>query len=79
MPAARWAAAGAKMSLPWNVRDTGASTTSGLWISTADSTPPSSSQASDSSPLSGPTRSAAPAAVAIAPRSDPTPGSTTAT
>ncbi len=80
MPAARWAAAGENTSRPWNVRETGWRMTSADVISTAESAPPSASHASDSNPLSGPTKSAPEAdPTAIDPRPEPTPGSTTAT
>ena len=61
-PAARCAAAGAKTSRPWNVCDTGCRTMASDVISTAASAPPSASHAMDSTPLSGPTRSAPEAA-----------------
>ena len=54
-PPASRAATGAKMSRPWNVADTGGSANGERPMSTASTTPPARSAASDSSPLSGPT------------------------
>ena len=49
-------------------------------MAAASSAPPSAAQATESSPLSGPSSNApVPARTAIDRRSDPTPGSTTAT
>src|SRR6266511_262618 len=56
-PSARCAAAGAKMSRPWKVAETGSRITLGSVISTPLATPPRSAQARESNPLSGPTRS----------------------
>ncbi len=54
--------------------------TSSTAISASAAAPPSASHAMESSPLSGPTRNAPfPARTAIDRRSEPTPGSTTAT
>ena len=78
-PRERYAAAGAKMSRPWNVLDSGSRITSGDRITCASFTPPSRFHASESSPLSGPTMEAPdPVSSATASRSEPTPGSTTA-
>ena len=55
-PPASAAATGAKMSRPWKVADTGSRRCGERPTSTASTTPPRRSAASDSSPLSGPTR-----------------------
>ena len=54
-PSAKCAAAGEKMSRPWNVAETGSSAYSRFVISYAASIPPSFSAAGTSNPLSGPT------------------------
>ena len=57
VPAARWAATGAKMSRPWNVCETDSSRQSARFSRTwAATMPPSRSAAGTSSPLSGPTK-----------------------
>src|SRR6266542_1235130 len=78
IPIDRWAAAGANTSRPWNVADTGPSSTPSEVISAAWPAPPSVAQAIDSTPLSGKTNSAPDLqATATGRRADPTPGSTT--
>ena len=68
------------MSRPWKVAETGSSRCGERVMSTTCSTPPQRSQARLSSPLSGPTRMRpSPVRSAIARRSVPTCGSTTAT
>ena len=79
-PAARCAATGMKMSRPWKVAVTESSHRSVFVRLTAATTPPASSAAHDSSPLSGPTKTEPLAVATATPRRDvPTPGSTTAT
>ncbi len=58
VPAARCAATGMKMSRPWKVVETGCSHSSPLVSWTARCAPPSAATAQDSTPLSGPTRTA---------------------
>ena len=58
IPMARCAAAGANTSRPWNVRETGCSTTSSDVDLDRSTAPPSASHARESKPLSGPTSSA---------------------
>ena len=78
-PFATCAAAGAKTSRPWNVRDTGVSMNRSSAISYAPVTPPLAAAAGMSRPLSGPTKtSPQPVSTTIALRVDPTLGSTTA-
>ena len=56
LPAARAAATGAKMSRPWNVAEAGSRRWRERPMSTASTAPPNRATASDSRPLSGPTR-----------------------
>ena len=78
-PPASRAATGAKMSRPWKVAATSGSANGERPMSTASTTPPARSAASDSKPLSGPTSNRpSPARRATPRRSPPTPGSTTA-
>ena len=79
-PPARCAATGANTSRPWNVRDTRFQEQRPVGDLVGRRTPPTSSAAKASRPLSGPTRRR-PSTVSTttARRSEPTPGSTTAT
>ena len=79
VPAARWAATGAKMSRPWNVCETLLRQSDRFSRVCAATTPPSRSAAGTSRPLSGPTKRSPRATwSAIGRRSVPTPGSITA-
>ena len=78
MPAARYPAAGAKMSRPAKVAPGASNWYSGFVSDTTLVAPPSMATAGASSPLSGPTRNPVSTSTATARRSVPTPGSTTA-
>ncbi len=76
-PFARCAAAGAKISRPWNVRLTGLRKYFAAVISRALCARPEYTIAS--APLSGPTKYWPAASIRMGRRADPTPGSTTTT
>ncbi len=78
VPAARYPAAGAKMSRPAKVAPGASSWYSGLVSDTTRAAPPSMATAGARRPLSGPTRNPVSTSTATARRSVPTPGSTTA-